>query len=59
MHSKQNEIEAIVEDLIENTIVELFADSFSSKKECEVAFEMLLSKLEEYDTSKFKEFFDN
>jgi hypothetical protein len=34
MYSKQHEIEAIVEDLIENTIMELFADSFSSKKEC-------------------------
>lgn len=59
MHSKQNEIEAIVEDLIENTIVELFADSFSSKKECEIALEILLSKLEDYDTNNFKNFFDN
>lgn len=59
MHSKQNEIEAIVEDLIENTIIELFADSFSTKKECELAFDILLTKLEEYDTSNFKNFFDN
>lgn len=59
MYSKQNEIEAIVEDLIENTIVELFADSFSSKKECEVAMEILISKLEEFDTKVFKSFFDN
>jgi len=59
MYSKQNEIEAIVEDLIENNIMELFADSFSSKKECEVALEMLISKLEEYDTKSFKNFFDN
>lgn len=59
MHSKQNEIEAIVEDLLENTIIELFADSFSSKKECEVALEVLISKLEEYDTNNFKNFFDN
>lgn len=59
MYSKQNEIEAIVEDLIENNIMELFADSFSSKKECEVALEMLISKLEEYDTNSFKNFFDN
>ena len=42
MYSKQNEIEAIVEDLIENTILELFADSLSSKKECEVALELLI-----------------
>ena len=59
MHSKQNEIEAIVEDLIENTIIELFADTFSSKKECEIALEILLSKLEDYDTNNFKDFFDN
>ena len=59
MHSKQNEIEAIIEDLIENTIMELFADSFSSKKECEVALEILISKLEDYNTATFKTFFDN
>ena len=59
MYSKQNEIEAIVEDLIENTIMDLFADSFSSKKECEIALEVLISKLEDYDTKNFKNFFDN
>ena len=59
MYSKQNEIEAIVEDLIENTIMELFADSFSSKKECEAALEILISKLEEFDPKVFKTFFDN
>jgi len=59
MYSKQHEIEAIVEDLIENNIIELFADSFSSKKECEVALVMLISKLEEFDLKAFKTFFDN
>ncbi len=59
MYSKQNEIEAIVEDLIDNTIIELFTDSFSSKKECEVALEILISKLEEFETDKFDELFDN
>jgi hypothetical protein len=59
MYSKQHEIEAIVEDLIENTIIELFADSFSSKKECELAMEVLVSKLEEFDPRIFKTFFDN
>lgn len=59
MYSKQNEIEAIVEDLIENTILELFADSFSCKKECEVALEILITKLEEIDTKTFKNYFDN
>ena len=59
MYSKQNEIEAIVEDLIENTIIELFADSFSSKKECELALELLISKLDDFDIDNFKNFFDN
>lgn len=57
MSSKQNEIEAIVEDLIDNTILELFADSFSNTKECEFAFEVLKQKLEEFDSSRFKEYF--
>ena len=59
MYSKQNEIESIIEDLIENTIMELFADSFSSKKECEIALEILISKLEEIDTKTFKTFFES
>lgn len=59
MYSKQNEMEAIVEDLIDNTIMDLFADNFSSKKDCELALEVLISKLEELDTNRFKEFFDN
>lgn len=58
MISKQHEIEAIVEDLIDNTILELFADSFSSKKECGIALEVLKQKLEDYDASSFKEYFD-
>lgn len=59
MYSKQNEIEAIVEDLIENTILEYFADSLSNKKECEIALEMLITKLEEVDPKIFKTYFDN
>jgi len=57
MYSKHNETEAIIEDLIENTIFELFADTFSSKKECEAALEMLIDKLEEVDPKIFKTFF--
>ena len=57
MSTKQLEIEAIVEDLIDNTILELFADSFANTKECEFAFEVLKQKLEEVDPSQFKEFF--
>lgn len=58
MYSKHNEIESIVEDLIENTIVELLADSLSSRKECEVALDMLIEKLEELDPTVFKRYFD-
>jgi hypothetical protein len=58
MSSKEHEIEAIVEDLLENTIFELFADSFSSAKECNYALEVLKQKLEEVDSSEFKKFFE-
>ncbi len=58
MYSKHNEIEAIVEDLIDNTIIELFADSLSSRKECEVALDILIQKLEEYDPKHFRQYFD-
>jgi hypothetical protein len=58
MYSKYNEIESIVEDLVENVIVELFADSLSSKKECELALDILIEQLEELDPKIFKEFFD-
>lgn len=59
MYSKQNEIEAIIEDLIDNTILDLFIDNFSSKKECDMALEILISKLEDFDSNSFKAFFDN
>ena len=59
MYSKQHEIEAIVEDLIENTIIETFADTFSTKKECEIALEILISKLEDFDPKQFQNYFDN
>lgn len=58
MYSKQNEIESIVEDLIENTIIEVIADSLSSKRECELALEILQNKLEEFDISVFEDYFD-
>ncbi len=59
MYSKHNEFEAIVEDLVENVIFELFSNNFSTKKECEIALEMLIVKLEEVDPKVFKDFFDN
>jgi hypothetical protein len=58
MYSKQHEIEAVIEDLIENNILEMFRDVFSNKKECEVALEILQTKLEELDVTVFKNLFD-
>lgn len=59
MHSKYNEIEAIVEDLVEHTIVSFLQDTLSTKKECLVALEMLREQLEDFDCSVFDDFFDN
>lgn len=58
MYNQHHEIEAIVEDLIENTILECFANSFKTKKECLIGLEILLNKLEELDTDKFDEILD-
>lgn len=58
MYSKQNEIEVIVENLIDECIVETFADCFATKRECEYAFEILKTKLDEIDTSVFDNIFD-
>jgi hypothetical protein len=57
MSTKQLEIEAIIEDLVDNTIIDLFADSFSNTKECEYALEVLKQRLEELDIDSFKELF--
>lgn len=59
MHSKYNEIESLIEDLIENTITEYFEACFSSKKDCRIGFKILLEKLDEYDESVFDSLFDN
>lgn len=58
MYSKQHEIEGIVEDLIEETIIDALASSLHSVKECEVAVEILKEKLDELDLSVFKELFE-
>lgn len=58
MYSKQHEIEAMLEDFIENTLIEAFRDFFASPKECEIALEILQSKLDELDVSVFKNLFD-
>ena len=58
MYSKHNEVEAVIEDLIENNIMDSFRDMFSNARECEVALEMLQTKLDEFDTAVFKDLFD-
>ena len=57
MNSKNFEIEALVEDIIENLILEELAGSLNSYKECEIAIEVLINKLEELDFKVFKSFF--
>lgn len=58
MYSKHHEIEAIVEDLIENTIVDLLSHSFGTKQECIVALDLLKQKLEEFDEDVFDSLFE-
>lgn len=58
MISKQHEIEAKVEDFLDNTFLEIFADTFSSKRECGIALEILKDKLEDYDVNSFRDYFD-
>lgn len=57
MNSKKFEIEALVEDLIEGLIIEELVGSLNSAKECEVALEILIQKLEEFDPKEFKSYF--
>lgn len=59
MYSKYNEIESLVEDMVENTILLAFEDCFSSKKECCVALEILLEKLSEVECDVFDNYYDN
>lgn len=58
MYSKEIEIEEIVDDLIENSIIETLINTLATKKECDVAIEILKEKLEEFDNSVFLKFFE-
>ena len=58
MYTKRHEIESIVEDLVENNILEVFSDSFSTTTECEVALELLIESLEKLDIDVFKALLD-
>lgn len=53
MYSKQHEIESFVEDVIENEILNLITDYFSTKKECEFALNCLKEKIQEVDDNVF------
>lgn len=57
MFMKQNEIEALVENLIEDVVLEAFQDCFENKRECEVALDILKSKIDELDYDVFDELF--
>lgn len=59
MYSKYNELESLVEDMIENTVLLAFEDYFSSKKECCIALEMLREKLSELECDVFDNYYDN
>ena len=58
MCSKQNEIEAVVEDLIENVILEALAGTLSDAKECELAIDLLREKLDDLDPKTIQAFFE-
>ena len=58
MCCKQNEIEAVVEDLIENVIVEALAGTLQNAKECEIAVEMLKEKLDALALADFLPLFE-
>lgn len=59
MHSKYNEIQSLIEDLTENTIIEFFGESFSNKKECCVALDVLIDQLSNIECDVFAKYFDN
>jgi hypothetical protein len=59
MYSKYNEIESLVEDIIESTVLLAFEDVFSTKKECCVALDILREKLTELDCDVFDNYYDN
>lgn len=58
MNLKLIEIEAIVEDLIDNIILEALCDSFETKEESAAALEMLKEKLDDVEPSVFDEIYE-
>lgn len=58
MTIRQGEIEALVEDLIESTILEIFQSELNNKKEGRVALEILKQKLEDMELCSIDDLFD-
>jgi len=55
MKISQTEIEAIVDEIIENTLEIGFAGQFTRLKEVEYALEYLKNKIEDFDPNDFLE----
>ena len=55
---RQGEIEALVEDLIESTILDIFQSELENKREARMALEILKQKLEELELDVLNELFE-
>ena len=58
MNIRYGEIEALMEDLIESTILDIFQSELDTKKEGRVALEILKQKLEDIELDTIDELFD-
>lgn len=58
MNIRYGEIEALMEDLIESTILDIFQSELDNKKEGRVALEILKQKLEDIELDTIDELFD-
>lgn len=58
MNIRYGEIEALMEDLIESTILDIFQSELDSKKEGRAALEILKQKLEDIELDTIDELFD-
>jgi ribosome maturation factor RimP len=56
MSSKRNEIEAIIEDVVENIIFEVFDNNFTTISEVEFALEVLKDRIQNLDVDDFEHF---
>jgi ribosome maturation factor RimP len=56
MSSKRNEIEAIIEDVVENIIFEVFDNNFTTIPEVEFALEVLKDRIQNLDVDDFEHF---